>query len=74
MHFGERDEMLALAMTRLDEVRLKKPQATLVDWPAVRVIYLCEYDPSYYYTLLSAGLSQAIKPLSRRDLLTARSS
>lgn len=70
MHFGDRDAMLELAHKRLAEVRKKRPAALLADSEAVRVLYLCEYDPSYYYSHLSRAMpEQGIGPISRRDLL-----
>ena len=72
MHFGEREEMLAQARARLAQVRETKPAALLADSEAVRVLYLCEYDPSYYYTHLSRAMPERIGPFSRRALLRMR--
>lgn len=70
MHFGERDDMLKLARKRLDEVKKDKPAALLADSERVRVLYLCEYDPSHYSPHLSMDMPQAQpEPFSRRAML-----
>lgn len=48
MVFGERDEMLALAETRLGTVKKTWPTAKLVDPGDVRVIYLITDEPQNY--------------------------
>lgn len=53
MFFGDRDDMLELARKRLAEVRKKRPAALLADSELIRVLYLCEFDPSYYYSHLT---------------------
>ena len=54
MHFGDRKDMVELAMKRLEEVRKTKPRAILADMADVRVIYLCETHPAAYHKNLSA--------------------
>jgi formate dehydrogenase iron-sulfur subunit len=56
MHFGDRDEMLALAQKRLAELKPKRPHATLVDAREVRVIFLAEHDPKLYHAYLKAEM------------------
>ena len=72
MHFGDRDAMLELAQRRLAELKKDNPAVLLADAGAVRVLYLCEYDPSHYYKHLSRGMPESIGPFSRRDLLGLR--
>ena len=72
MHFGDRDDMLEIAYKRLSEVRKKKPAALLADREDVRVLYLCECDPSYYYSHLTRGVPARSGPVSRRSLLGLR--
>lgn len=48
MEYGERDEILALAETRLNTVKKTWPKAKLVDPGDVRVIYLITDEPQYY--------------------------
>jgi len=68
MHFGERDEMLALARKRLEAVKKAHPKAVLVDPDAVRVIVLAETAPKHYYANLMADAAPAM-PMNRRSLL-----
>jgi formate dehydrogenase iron-sulfur subunit len=49
MNFGERDDMLQLAESRLAEVRGKYPQAQLLDADTVSVVYLTLFDPLLYH-------------------------
>ena len=49
MNFGERDDMLQLAESRLAEVRGKYPQARLLDADTVSVVYLTLFDPLLYH-------------------------
>ena len=54
MNFGERDEMLAMAKKRLEEVKKTRPKAMLVDYEQVRAVFLVEYAPKEYHpTLMS---------------------
>jgi formate dehydrogenase iron-sulfur subunit len=68
MHFGDREEMLALAAKRLAEVKKTRPQAQLVDAQHVRVIFLAEVHPRMYYSHLMADREIQPKLLARRDL------
>lgn len=75
MHFGDRDEMLAMARARLAEVQKKSPAALLADSDLVRVLYLCEVHPSHYHHHMVAdagGATDRIGPFSRRALLAMR--
>jgi formate dehydrogenase iron-sulfur subunit len=49
MNFGERDDMLKLADSRLAEIKGKYPQAQLLDAADVNVVYLTAYDPLLYH-------------------------
>jgi len=49
MNFGDREEMLKIASSRLAVIREKYPKATLLDPDDVRVIYLTAYDPLMYH-------------------------
>lgn len=69
MFFGDREDMLALARKRLTEVRMTRPAAILADAEHVRVLYLCEFDPSNYYSHLSRAVPSVPGPISRRGLL-----
>ncbi len=55
MNFGDRDKMLALAKTRLAEVKKKHPNAGLMDPGDIRVIYLLGEDPKLYYEFAKAS-------------------
>jgi formate dehydrogenase iron-sulfur subunit len=57
MHFGDREEIVDLARKRLQQVRARFPQATLIDPDEVRVIYLVAYEPKLYhdFAMASAG-------------------
>lgn len=62
MHFGERDEMMALAQKRLAEVQKRTPSALLADYEFLRVLFLCEMPPKYYHAYMVAE-SNETKPL-----------
>lgn len=49
MNFGELDEMLALAESRLKTAKAKFPNAALIDKDTIRVIYLVGFDPMKYH-------------------------
>lgn len=49
MNFGEREEILALANKRLEEVKKTFPDAQLVDPESVSVIYLITEKRQYYH-------------------------
>lgn len=57
MTFGDREEMLALAKSRLGVVKAKFPKAMLLNPDEVNVIYLVAFDPKYYseYAVASSG-------------------
>jgi formate dehydrogenase iron-sulfur subunit len=48
MNFGDRDEMLKLAATRLAEAKKRFPKAQLIDADSVRVIFLTADEPNLY--------------------------
>ncbi|GAB7078914.1 4Fe-4S dicluster domain-containing protein [Megalodesulfovibrio paquesii] len=68
MNFGEREEMLALAKKRLEEVKKRRPEATLGDPDDVNVIFLYEYDPKTYHAKAVADADTVRPGLSRRGL------
>jgi formate dehydrogenase iron-sulfur subunit len=57
MNFGERDEMLALAKSRLAEVKTKFPKAMLLDPDDVRAIYMVAFEPNLYHEHAVASYS-----------------
>ena len=68
MHFGDRDEMLALARERLARLKVKFPKAELVDADSVRALFLCPFPPSAYYKYVQFG-DAGPRPLSRKAFL-----
>lgn len=48
MRFGDEEEMRALAVKRLEEVKKECPEAVLGDADSVRVLYLFKEDPKKY--------------------------
>jgi formate dehydrogenase iron-sulfur subunit len=61
MNFGERNEMLAMARSRLAAVKNEFPDASLMDEDSVRVIYLITLKRELYHELAAAGkLSEAV--------------
>ncbi|MGE4298493.1 MAG: 4Fe-4S dicluster domain-containing protein [Desulfovibrionaceae bacterium] len=70
MNFGDRDEMLALAKTRLAKVKKRSPQAMLADPDDVSVIYLFEVDPKRYHTHAVAEAAP-VRGMTRKDFLAA---
>lgn len=60
MHFGDRDEMMALALQRLKEVQQRTPTALLADSEMVRVLYLCEMPPKYYHGYMVADSGKVL--------------
>ena len=49
MNFGEAEEMVELANSRIAEVQQKHPTASLLDADTVSVIYLVVHDPLLYH-------------------------
>ncbi len=49
MIFGERDEILALAKTRVEELKKTYPKAQALNADEVRVIYIVTDDPKKYH-------------------------
>lgn len=60
MNFGDRDEMLAMAKKRLEEVKKKYPDAALGDADELRVIYLYHTKPANFhpYAVAATALPQ----------------
>ncbi|MDY0039890.1 MAG: 4Fe-4S dicluster domain-containing protein [Desulforhabdus sp.] len=70
MNFGERDEMLAMANKRLEEVKKKFPDAQLINPDEIRVIYLVVDDPRAYHEFAIASASQGInRKLAMRGMV-----
>lgn len=67
MNFGEREDMLKLAQSRLETVRKKHPNAMLADPHDVNVIYLLENEPQRYHTHSVAQVS----PVDRKRLFAS---
>ncbi|MBW1973443.1 MAG: formate dehydrogenase [Deltaproteobacteria bacterium] len=63
LNFGDRDEILKLAKSRLEYVKKEFPKATLVDMEEVRVIYLLAYPEDKY----QVGLNE--KGITRKTAL-----
>jgi len=55
MNFGDRDDMLALAQSRLTEVKEKFPKAMLLDPDDVRAIYMVGFEPNFYHEFAVAS-------------------
>jgi formate dehydrogenase iron-sulfur subunit len=58
MAFGDREEMLKLAKSRLGTVKAKFPKAMLLNPDAVNVIYLVAFDPKLYSDYAVASLDR----------------
>ena len=57
MNFGDRDDILKLAGSRLKSVKMKYPKAALLDADDIRVIYLVSYEPNLYHDFAVASNS-----------------
>ena len=57
MNFGDRDDILKLAGSRLKTVKMKYPKAALLDTDDIRVIYLVSYEPNLYHDFAVASNS-----------------
>jgi formate dehydrogenase iron-sulfur subunit len=55
MNFGDRDEMMAMANKRLEQVKGKHPEAQLLNADDIRVIYLVVDDPTLYHEFAVAS-------------------
>ena len=66
MNFGERQEMLALAVKRLTRVQKEHPKAILADAEQVNAIYLLMDDPEKYHTF---SVARHAPELSRKAFL-----
>lgn len=58
MSFGDRDEILSKAKSRLAKVKERFPKAMLLDPDLVNVIYLVAFDPSLYSEYAVAALDR----------------
>ena len=58
MAFGDREEMLKLAKSRLETVKSRFPKAMLLNPDEVNVIYLVAFDPKFYSDYAVAGLDR----------------
>ncbi|GAB7024050.1 4Fe-4S dicluster domain-containing protein [Salidesulfovibrio brasiliensis] len=69
MQFGERDEMLQLARTRLKRLKRDWPNAMLADPEDVNVIYLLTDKPENYHEYSVA--SNTFGPMSKKQFFAA---
>ncbi len=71
MNFGNREEMLAMAKSRLDTVKAKFPKAMLLNPDEVNVIYLVAFDPKYYseYAVASSGRGGISRSVALRKMM-----
>ncbi len=71
MNFGDREEMLAMAKSRLDTVKAKFPKAMLLNPDEVNVIYLVAFDPKYYsdYAVASSGRGGISRSVALRKMM-----
>lgn len=71
MNFGNREEMLAMAKSRLDTVKAKFPKAMLLNPDEVNVIYLVAFDPKYYsdYAVASSGRGGLSRSVALRKMM-----
>ena len=75
MNFGDREEMLRLAHSRLAELKKEYPEAQLIDEDDIRVIYLITDKPEFYHDFVvamgpvgitrQAALAKLVAPLKR---------
>jgi len=59
-HFGNRDDIRAIAEKRLAKVKEKFPRALLVDAEVVRTIYLLTDDPKEYHKFAASGADPGV--------------
>ncbi|MCM2287259.1 MAG: formate dehydrogenase [Desulfobacula sp.] len=71
MNFGDREEMLAMAKSRLATVKAKFPKAMLLNPDEVNVIYLVAFDPKYYsdYAVASSGRGGISRSVALRKMM-----
>ena len=67
MQFGEREDMLKLAHSRLSDLKKDWPNAMLADPDAVNVIYLLIDKPEHYHKYSVAQAN--IGPMSKQQFL-----
>ena len=68
MNFGDREDMLALAEARLNEVKKKRPKARLLNSDILNVIFLVEYDPDLYHEFAVAEAKPRNPAFTRKDM------
>lgn len=75
MNFGDREEMLALAESRLKDLAADYPDAQILDVDMVRTIYLVVDEPQKYHPHAVAGVQPGIdrKQAIRKLVRPARS-
>lgn len=54
LNFGDLEEMRAMAIERLEKIKLTYPDARLLDSDSVRVIFLTAFAPEKYHTYAAA--------------------
>lgn len=69
MNFGDREDMVALAKARLNEVKKKTPGAQLLNMDIVNCIFLVEYDPKLYHEYAVAEADPRSPLFTRQQML-----
>ncbi len=71
MNFGDRDEMVTLAQSRLKTLKKKHPSAMLLDPNDLNVIYLTTEEPSLYseYAVASADMGGMSRSVAIRKMM-----
>nr|WP_320014437.1 4Fe-4S dicluster domain-containing protein [uncultured Desulfobacter sp.] len=71
MNFGKREKMVALAHSRLVEVKKQFPKAQLVDEDSVNVIYLITDEPDFYADYVMAQANPSPSTLTRKEFFAS---
>ncbi|MBU0971619.1 MAG: formate dehydrogenase [Proteobacteria bacterium] len=71
MNFGDREEMMALAQTRLKTIQKKYPKAMLLNPDDLNVIYLTAHDPDLYaeYAVASTDRKNMSRAVAIRKMM-----
>ena len=68
MNFGELEEMQTLALERIKKVKMKYPEARLLDRDDVRVIFLTAFAPENYHNYAASFDPKTWKTRKRRQM------
>ena len=68
MNFGELEEMQTLALERIEKVKMKYPEARLLDRDDVRVIFLTAFAPENYHNYAASFDPKTWKTRKRRQM------